>query len=254
MLNIEDMAGLWRRSLLAFPDGRRDISTIVSWLQAGAYYADLRQPGDMRDFSHAGELQDLSAADCAWLARQQGFAGIFRKVGDCFEWVRLLDFQPPGPFADIGRLYWDGDVLVEEGRDVEYLEHWHRDAPPELPILALELSGAARGVLVRVGGDFMYARDRAATLPPGDDLAACIAGAAGISEMRSLVDCEISVGTVAGAAWRIRRSTLPYRVNDDLSPRLGGARLTVADGGTTRRDWAITAMSGDISAFIDVYP
>ena len=30
---IEDMAGLWRRALIAWPDGRQDTTTFVSWLQ-----------------------------------------------------------------------------------------------------------------------------------------------------------------------------------------------------------------------------
>jgi hypothetical protein len=259
MLMVDDLGGLWRRSLLAFPDGRRDSSTHVSWLQAGVYYGDLRQPADMPDFSYAAGLDDLSEADCATLARQQGFAGIFQRIGDCFEWVRLLDFQPPGPYADIGRLHWDGDVLVEEGRDVAYLEHWHRDAMPMPPVAALALragADAAPGFLLRVGEDFLYARGRAAALPPGGDLAECIAAAAGVAAMRRLLDCEISVGRIAGSAWRIARSSLPFRVNNDVAPRLKGDVATVADrfpdGTPMRRDWQVALATGDISVFFDV--
>jgi hypothetical protein len=248
MITIPSLAGLWRRSLLAFPDGRADDTTSVAWLQAGLLYADLRQPAGMPDFSHAAGLNDLTMDDCRWLATQQGFAGQFREVDDCFEWVREMDFCPSGPFKDIGRLAWRGDVLVEEGRDVPYLEHWHRDEPAAAPVasLALTTPGAgARGVLVRAGAAFMYAAGRALPLPAGADLAELVAAAPGLSAARQLLNCEISLGKIEGTAWRITRSTLPFRRGDDLAPRMSGGSLSVAirddAGAAHRRDWDFDA-------------
>ncbi len=246
MLTIPSLAGLWRRSLLAFPDGREDRTTKVAWLQAGPFYADLRQPADMPDFSDAKCLHDMTMEDCRWLATQQGFAGIFRQVGDCFEWVRELDYCPAGPFKDIGRLAWQGDILVEEGRDVPYLEHWHRDeaAPSPVASLALTAPGTlARGFLVRAGAAFMVACGRAAPLPAGTDLAALVAAAPDLAAARQLLNCEISLGEIDGAAWRITRSSLPFRRGDDLAPQMqpGGLSLAMRDdsGAACRRDWRI---------------
>jgi len=249
---IEDLTGLWTRSLLEFPDGRRDTATSVAWLQAGTRYADLRQPPGLPGFPHAAGLDDLSAEDCAHLATQSGFAGLLRAVGDCVEWVRKIDFQPPGPVKDIGRLVWQGDVLVETGRDVEYLEHWHRASDVLAGhFLALDLLAEDDdrvGYLVVAGGLFMYARDRVAALPAGETLAECIAAAPDLAAARDMLDCEISLGQADGD-WQIARSTHPFRAGGLLAPVLVGERLTVAErdraGGSVSRHWRVGAAEGD---------
>jgi hypothetical protein len=258
MITVASLSGLWRRSLLAFADGGRDETSAVFWLQAEPHFADLRQPAGAPDFSHMRGMDDLTADDCAWLAKQQGFAGVFRQCDDCFEWVRMIDYCPPGPFKDIGRLYWKGDVLVEEGRDVPYVEHWHRDAPAGGPVAALVLAAPANGAagcLVRAGADFFYARGRAAPIAAGANLAALVA-AAPLEAARRLLDCEISQGRIEGRTWRISRSTLPFRVGDALGPGRAGDLLTVGDrapaGEGVRTAWRIVEARGDTSALFDV--
>jgi hypothetical protein len=214
---VDDLQGLWRRSLIARPDGGRDTTTSVHWLQGPRAYIDLRQPHDAPDFSHARTLADLTLEDCAWLARQEGFAGHLCFDGAHFEWVREIDFQPPSPSADAGSLRWEGDVLIETGRDVAYIEHWHRDAStPTLPTSRHTLEDAARntkGILLRVGPNFMLARDRSVALQEGyRSLAEYVAAAPDVKRARELVDCEISCGHVEPAGLRITASTLPYRV------------------------------------------
>jgi len=54
------------------PDGTRDTTTRVRWLQGLCAYVDLRQPAAMNDFSHVRCLADLTMDDCACLATQQG--------------------------------------------------------------------------------------------------------------------------------------------------------------------------------------
>jgi hypothetical protein len=260
MITVGSLAGEWHRSLLALPDGARDTTSIVTWLQAHPHFADLRQPPEMPDFSHARGLDDLTAEDCGWLATQQGFAGFFRRLDDGFEWVRLVDFCPPGPLKDIGRLYWDGDILVEEGRDAPYLEHWHRNAAravtPAGSFLLEAPETAAPAILLRVGAGFMYARGRPAPLPQGDSLAGLVAATADLPAARRLLDCEISHGMIAGAAWRITRSTLPFRVGGDLAPRLDGGVVQVAErapsGVAGTRRWRVIEAAGDTSALFDI--
>jgi hypothetical protein len=259
MMTVAKLAGQWRRSLLVTADGARDTTTDVTWLQADPFYADLRQPPGMPDFSHAAGLDDLTMADCRWLAMQQGFAGVFRQLDDGFEWVRALDYCPPGAFKDIGRLYWQGDVLVEEGRDTPYLEHWHRDpaasVTPAAGVVLRAPEGAAPGCLVRVGASFIYARGRAAPLPPGPSLPDVVAAATSLLYARQLLDCEISQGVIDDGTWRITRSTLPFRVGDALSPRWQDEALSVADraacGAATRTTWRVAETSGDTSGIFN---
>jgi hypothetical protein len=136
----------------------------VRWLQGLDAYVDLRQPASLPDFPHAVSLNDLSMRDCASLATQEGFADRLSFDGRHFEWARRIDFQPKSSIADAGSLEWDAGVLVERGRDIGYIEHWHRDAAAAtVPYGAAVLREAGSGtnaVLLRVGGAFMFARHR----------------------------------------------------------------------------------------------
>jgi len=254
--DVSVLRGLWRRSLIAWPNGERDTTTEVRWLQGLRACIDLRQAAAGPDFSRVRAVADLSIAQCAWLARQQGFAGHLTFDGSCFQWIRSIDYQPRAPGADAGSLRWDGEVLVETGRDVAYVEHWHRDAAlPAVPAAALELRDAddnTAAALLRVGPLFMFARDRALLAAADRTLAECVAGAASLRQAQALVDCEISFGNVLAAGFRITASTLPHRVGDELDPLLRRERLTTSDRaatGTARmRHWSIVGAEGDLAA------
>ena len=252
---IQDLQGLWRRSLIAWPDGARDETTEVRWLQGRRAYIDLRQPAPSPDFSGRRGLADISMDDCRALARQEGFAGHLTFDGTCFEWARQIDFQPKSPYSDAGSLWWDGNVLIERGRDVDYIEHWHRDASailtPSAALMLRELDGNAKGTLLLVGSVFMFARDRAITAPAHKTLSECIDAAASLADARTLIDCEISFGRVQADAFRITASSLPYRIGDILEPQYSGRRLTTRDrgpaGAPLTRHWEITEIEGDLN-------
>jgi hypothetical protein len=234
------MPGMWRRTLIIHADGTRDTTTQVRWLQGPTLFVDLRQGGALPDFPHLRCLDDLSVADCAALALQQGFAGRLEFDGDCFQWLRLIDFQPRAG-TDAGRLWWDEEVLIEAGRDVPYVEHWRRDPSVGMrPLAGLRLRDAQTGVgalLVQVGTVFMFARDRAVALPQGQSLAECVAGAACVAEARALLDCEITLGSGgAGSAAVILASTHPWRVAERFA-------LPAAHG-----RWEVIAAEGDPGA------
>lgn len=260
MLKIADLTGLWTRSLQAWPDGRRDTTTNVGWLQGITIYADLRQPPAIAgQFIHAHRLRDLTLADCKKLAMQQGFSGVFVAGPESFEWVREIDYQPRRKTRDIGRLFWQGDILVEEGMQGDYIEHWHRDpAQPLLPCAALTLKGKddhCRGSLLRVGNKFMYSRERQAAAM-GDHLSDAIEGAADLHGAQALIDFEISAGIISEGTWWIIRSTLPFRADSVFTHSLSGnTHLGVADidpsGAAMTRHWEITASEGDVSTFFD---
>jgi hypothetical protein len=253
---VQDLQGLWRRSLIAWPDGARDETTEVRWLQGSRAYIDLRQPALLPDFSSRRGLADLSMDDCRALARQEGFAGHFTFDGTYFEWARRIDFQPKPLYSDVGSLWWEGNVLIERGRDVDYIEHWHRDASTivtsSAALMLRELDGNAKGALLRVGSVFMFARDRAIMPPAHKTLPECIDAAPSLADAQALIDCEISFGRVQDDAFRITASSLPYRIGDILEPEYSGRRLTTQDrgpaGAALARHWEITETEGNLRA------
>lgn len=254
--HLAELRGLWRRSLVSWPDGTRDTTTNVRWLQGSRAYVDLRQPAVLGDFSHRRGLADLSMDDCARLAEQQGFAGRVSFDGTHFEWVRLIDFQPKALHADAGSLWWEDGVLIEKGRDIAYTEHWHRDdsaeVEPTVSLALCEKSDGINGRLLRVGSWFMYARDRAAALPEHTSLSECVSAAPTLSHAQALVDCEVSFGLVTRDGFLITASSLPYRIGDLLSQQPDSDTLTTEDrdayGSTRMRRWDITEREGELSA------
>jgi hypothetical protein len=260
-LDISGLRGLWQRSMIAWPDGKRDTTTRVHWLQGPSACIDLRQPAPplvaaTADLSCLRALDDLSIGQCTRLALQQGFAGRCVFDGSHFEWIRSIDFQPGSPGADAGSLHWEGDVLVETGRDSAYVEHWHRESSaPTFPVAAMVLREADEKIaaaMLRVGPVFMFARDRAITAAAHPTLGACVAGAASLRQARALVDCEISFGAALPSGFRISASTLPWRVGDMLEQHFVGEQLSTMDraanGNTMTRRWEITDAEGDFDA------
>lgn len=227
MVDISDTFGLWERSLISWPDGRQDTTTYVGWLQGPTLFADLRQPIGPPPFEGVSCLNDLGPEHFDWLARQEGFAGRFVHIGDAFEWQRIIDFQCTSIYSDVGYLEFLGDILIETGRDVPYVEHWHRASRDLLPHYALRMVDriGRQGFIVRAGAIFMYVRDRVKPLDFDASLPDLV-GNATAGEARALLDCEISLGRVQGSAWIIQRSSLPYRVGKDLAASLSPDRTT----------------------------
>jgi isopenicillin N synthase-like dioxygenase len=224
--------------VLSRPGTPVDTLTEVGWLQGPCLYVDLRQPPAISGKVQASCLGELLLEEARLLALQEGFAGSFHlsaPKGDLEgEWARTIDFQPAGWLGDRGRLEDHGALLVEEGIETDYIEHWQREPGTEAaPCWAAQLlSDDDRLVmLVRCGDRFGYARERSGLLRPGETLLARLAGAS-LAEARELVDCEIALGTICAAGWRIDRSSLPWREGAVLlRPGTGFAadRLTIVD-------------------------
>jgi len=195
-VSLEQLPGVWRRELLAWPDGRRDTTTTVLWVQGPTFYADLRQGTD----------------------GQEGFAGELVLAGGVFEWCRWLDLSPPGPYGDRGRLAFDGDVLVEDGADVSYVERWRRLPRSTGISAALHLTRPGEeAVLVRAGAYLAY-----------------VLGVPGAQ------DCEIHICVDQTIEW----SSVPGCLGGRFDPVLDGDRMTL---GTEH--WQVQAAEGDLTAF-----
>jgi len=254
-LELIDLTGLWRRSLIVRADGGRDATSWVRWLQVQSDYADLRQPVGRPDFAGVRCLRQLTRTHLDWMASQDGFAGRLLVSDGIFEWRRDIDFQPPGPTPDRGWLINEGDVMIEKGYHSPYIEHWHPDSRSESPVYALRLEDRANGCagqIVRVSEVFMYARGRSTGLPAAADLAACIASAGSLSDAQDIADCEVSFGSVVGSCWVIGQSTLPFKEGRALSMRLSGDLHHVetldltANGREMSRSWDTIAVEGTV--------
>lgn len=253
---IAALAGLWQRTLMAWPDGRRDTETRVHWLQGPSLYADLRQPAECTDYRAATCLRELRMKHIAWLARQEGFAGALHTRGGFFQWDRTIDFQPAARYADAGRLRFEGPLLIEEGQDIAYVEHWRRKPTAAHPCAAARLRDMETGrigFVVRVGGRFMIARDRAAMLPPHRTLSDLIAGMTRLQDAQDIVDCEISLGRLDDAGWLVERSSLPFKKGWRPSPRRPARADQVihmsdlrADGRPYDRRWEVIDVEGSL--------
>jgi allophanate hydrolase len=241
------LTGHWRRTLLVRPDGSTDTGTSVSWLQAGAYYVDLRLPaGPARSAPAAPPPAELLAR-----AAVEGFAGRVRADGGWTCWERTVDLQPPAPCPDEGRLEPQGAGLVETGRHERYVEHWARWSGPDEDFCAVELRDEATGapaVLLRVGDDVGWARGRPAPLPAGGTLADLVAGG-DPAAVRAAFDAEVALGTVTPDGGVVRTaSSLPFRAGEPLDLAADGAGLrgadTAPDGSPVVRRWRVVATEG----------
>lgn len=245
----QDLPGLWTRSMIAWPDGRRDISTAVTWLQGESLYIDLRQPANRPDFSAVAGLRDLTQPQIAWLATQEGFAGVLDREDEYFVWRREIDFQPQALYSDAGTLRFEADYMVEEGRDVAYTEHWHHSKDlPTAPRWGARLSdpdSGRAGMILAVGPLFMIAVSRRLKLPPQLHLTQCVELAGSLAVAQDLVDCELSLGRVTPAGWVIDRSSLPWRERRTVSLSARDGRLAmVVSGDDEPRMWTITSVEG----------
>ncbi|MEN6544027.1 hypothetical protein [Parvibaculum sp.] len=256
---VATLAGLWSRSLIDWPDGRSDRTTFVNWMQGPSYYLDLRQPAGRPDYRGVRNLRGLNFEQLGWLASQEGFAGELHYADGFFEWRREIDFQPQAIYSDQGRLWMEPDMMVEEGKDIPYIEHWHREPVDLDPVCALRLDDPATGTrayLMRLGALFMYARARSAAAAAGLHLQDCVAGAASLEEAQDLVDCEISQGVVSSAGWIVQRSSLPFREGERIDPvwdsKASGAIVLSdvdAQGRDVSRRWQILDAQGALDAF-----
>jgi hypothetical protein len=186
--------------MISRPGGPVDTLTQVDWVQGPGLYVDLRQPAGLDSAVQASCLAELTVAEANVLATQEGFAGLLVLRGDEAEWRREIDLLPTGPLGDRGRLERHGELLIEEGLEADYVEHWHREVGTSEGASAVARFRDAEGrrvILVQQGDRFAYARDRAVSSE------AIFAGGrlADLEAARQAFDCEISLGTVTSRAW-----------------------------------------------------
>ena len=253
---LTDLAGLWRRTLIQWPGDPADTETEVFWLQSLKHYADLRIPQGRPDRRAIACLRDLDWDMLRFMARQEGFIGHLDVVHSTGQWHRAFDYQPDRGVADRGALSFQGNVLVERGVDLPYVEHWVREPQAGQDTMALWLGtndSLPIGCLMAAGDFFMYARSRVSPLPRNTTLRQLVDESSSITDAQNLFDCEISFGRVGNGHWRIERSSLPFREGHGLAPIIDSVppmdpargMLVVGDvtaeGAAIKRIWHIAA-------------
>ena len=243
---LGELPGVWSRTLYVRGDGTVDDRTCVTWVQAGRSYVDLRRPSGMPAMTGATCLRALTAEQVRWLALQEGFAGYLSADENGACWERLVDFQPASP-PDLGRLAWRGDVLLEEGIDDPYIEHWQRVVRAS-GLLGLRLVDPVDGTTAVLARRRRHVRLR--PLARGADRGAAVdAGARrrrerparrpGPGQHRALTRHRVG-GPVVD-----RELLLPYRVGADLAVDLDGTqcrtRDLTPDGDERLREWRVVA-------------
>ncbi len=221
---VDDVRGLWKRTVYRRVDGVIDTSAEVFWLQGPHFFVDIRQPIERRSFVGVGCLRDLDDGHLSWLALQNAFAGTLELDGAAAWWHRTIDMQPTGPLQDRARLQQTGEVLEEFGTESPYYERWQRQGASTGPCWGLQLQGTVdgrSGFLVRVADRMMFARARNSALPPGRTLTEALEAAATLEAKQDLIDFEVSLGRVAASdrEWLIERSTLPFKAEMPCSIR-----------------------------------
>jgi hypothetical protein len=246
-----ELTGLWHREAISFPDGRRDISTRVFWLQTRGLFADIRIRADRPRRVEASGFADYDDAELIKLAAMNGFAGAFEVDGGFCRWRRRLDFHPPGGPPDEANCVLDGDLLIETGTGGDYQENWRHATPPGAAVTSFELAEDAAqpgraGMLVLAGDHFIQIVDRPEPLPEGASLATLVradleAGARDRAIGRLAM--KIAYGRIE-RGWEVALSTFPWLESTPLFAGRdcrfdAGAGMVEVAGGTGRQLWRL---------------
>jgi len=213
------LTGVWRRLSIEIDEGY-DNTTQVIWLQTHCCFGDIRIPANRPNLSGKFSLEELNDTEKIALSKQQGFAGIATLEGSTCQWHRYIDYQPFSSVQDIGKFYWEGDILIELGVEASYKEEWQQIDDGQGDFTALVAFAPSntetwQGCLVTAGDYFIYIWNRNLILPPADSLTALM-----MSDrlQTTYLDCEISFGVCNSGRvpWEIRLSTLPWREGQSL--------------------------------------
>ncbi|WP_410876933.1 hypothetical protein [Nocardia sp. A7] len=256
-VEVDDLYGMWTRSLIRWHEGEDDTTTSVRWLQSDGWYADLRQPTGRPDFTAVSCLRELTRDQLAWMFQQEGFAGRFTRSLSApaqFTWERMIDWSPTEGVVDTGTLHIENGVMVERGIELPYLEHWHRTpgtatGPTATAILSNAETGT-RAIFLRTGARFAFVRSRAepvAELPAPEDIRYL-----DLATLQAIADCEVSLGTLAPTGWRIDASSLPYKDGLPFSAIPDGDGVSVLDLAPHSAQlrptrWQIDSVFGDLA-------
>jgi hypothetical protein len=256
------LLGVWSREWIQ----RQGVQTspfTVRYLQTPSLFGDVRLPINRPNtLLHATSFADLTDGELGLLAKQRGFIGHTTTENLVATWHHEVDFQPPDPEADVGRIERvDKGRMREQALDRSYTELWWSLTSGDDRFLAVRVERAGRldRILLVAGDHFFYGRNRAKDLPAAASLDALIATThATRREIIAYLDCELSVGRIRGGStpWEIQYSTLPWREARHLDfvdrIRAGGALGGLAPRVEEGETWTVpvnTLNADDLAAW-----
>jgi hypothetical protein len=239
------LLGVWSREWIR-RQGVQSSPFVVRYVQTQSWFGDLRVPVDRPRTWTAASFDGLTDSELRLLTKQTGFIGHTTVDGSIATWHHEIDFRPSDGSADVGRLERAGmNRMFEHALDGSYTEHWWSLGSGDGRFLAVrvERGGRLDRILLVVGDQFFYGRNRAKDLPAAESFDSLIAAThASRAQIIQYLDCELSVGRIRGGTvpWEIQYSTLPWREGrhldfiDRIGARGGIAGLASrADAGET---------------------
>jgi hypothetical protein len=134
--------GLWRRASVQIGESLPYEDTVVYWLQAETYFADIRIPFSQPSLSQP--LSSLSRDNLLDFAQFSAFAGKIDCTETWIRWHRQIDFRLSSDI-DQGDVHFDGENLIERGESTvdgkveAYTEVWVPQPDDHSNRLVLEL-------------------------------------------------------------------------------------------------------------------
>ena len=138
--------GLWKRESIQWADASPDEDSIVFWLQAERYFADIRIPLNQPCLPPQKSLSDLDLSELPKFAQFSAFAGAIDATESWIRWNRTIDFKPDPSRIDQGSVHFEGENLIEMGESEvgdeiqQYLEIWVPQSQDTGDRLVLELA------------------------------------------------------------------------------------------------------------------
>jgi Protein HRI1 len=260
--------GLWKRESIQLADADPYEDSIVFWLQAEKYFADIRIPLNQPCLPPQTSLADLNADELLKFAKFKAFAGTIDATESWIRWNRLIDFKPDPSRIDQGSVHFAGQNLIEIGEFElgdeiqQYLEVWVpqlSDVGDRFVLeLAQELNATTHTIthpkalwvtvgehFIRIYDDRFYSPDFAT---PDD-----VSGAA----LKQLMQFQADYGKRQGdVPWQIVLSNDPSRVGTSLQakPNYHAQWLddiliegwTDGTGETLEHHWHVRESTGDL--------
>ncbi len=138
--------GLWKRESIQWADTFPYEDSIVFWLQAERYFADIRIPLNQPCLPPQKSLSNLDLSELPKFAKFNAFAGTIDATESWIRWNRTIDFKPDPSRIDQGSVHFEGENLIEIGESElgdeiqQYLEIWVPQSQDVSDRLVLELA------------------------------------------------------------------------------------------------------------------
>ncbi len=267
---LANYIGLWKRESIQLGDAAPYEDTLVLWLQAETYFADIRIPLNQPCLLPHQTLMDLESAELVKFATFNAFAGTIDATERWIRWNRTIDFKPNPSRIDQGSVHFEGQNLIEIGEfeldDTiqRYLEVWvpqSHDVSDRLVLeLAQELNVTTQTVThpkalwVTVGEHFIRIYDDR-FYPPDFATPSNVAGTA----LKHLMQFQADYGKRHGdTPWQIVLSNDPSRIGSTLQTKTNyRARWlndilieswTTSTGDTLEHQWHVRESTGDLES------